>query len=350
MNRTFVVYEAINRVNGKRYVGATSRGLDVRRSKHLADAKSKRPGCKVFNAAIRKYGPDAFEWRIIVSLPSHEKMMEEEIRIIRETSPEYNITSGGRGIVGVKRTKEWTEKIASALRGRKLSKERVAKLRASLRPEKLFKSVTCLNDGMFFDGIVVAAKHYGVTAKQIGEVLHGRQSRCGKDNLSFTFSDKPINLDLCAEILSDLRRRRFDRASARKSRPVVCLTNGTEYKNAVSAAAINGIAPSRVMQLCKNGGETNYGLSFRYADSPAVVKRARTDSDREKQRRAVLRALKKGQIKIKKRVIVVENGKIFDSIANAARHYRLNEKNVYAHIKRGSSYSGYTFQILGSAA
>src|ERR1700674_5840201 len=80
--KEFVVYLATNIVNGKRYLGATSRGLKVRRYKHFQDAKANRPGYRVFNSAIRKYGEGAFEWRIISTASSFEEMMEEEIRLI----------------------------------------------------------------------------------------------------------------------------------------------------------------------------------------------------------------------------------------------------------------------------
>lgn len=57
-------------------------------------------------------------------------------------------------------------------------------------------------------------------------------------------------------------------------------------------------------------------------------------------------ALKRGQEKIIKRVILVESGEIFDSIALAARKYHLNEKSLYEYIKYGRKYNGFTFRTL----
>ena len=282
LRKSFVVYMATNTINGKRYVGATSRGLSVRRSKHFGDAKGKRPGCRVFNAAIRKYGADAFTWKVLATLSSHDEMMIEEVRVIRKMAPEYNITSGGRGMIGIQRTPEWTEKIASALRGRKLKPEQIEAMR-HMDKSFQFKSIVCLNDARFFPSIKAASEFYGISDNSIGEVLNGRQFKCGKDNLSFVFSGMPIDRGQCVEMLADVMRRRFESASKRKSRPVVCLTTGVEYKNAVSAAAANGISPSRVMQLCQNGGATNSGISFRYADGPAIMKLERNEPEREYQ-------------------------------------------------------------------
>lgn len=296
----------------------------------------------MLNAAIRKHGFASFRWEILATLSSFKEMMDEEVRLIAKLRPEYNITRGGQGIIGLVRTAAWRDNISTALKGRKPTPQ----CYAAHDPTALFKSIVCLNDGAFFAGIKLASEHYGITTNSIGEMLHGRQFKCGKNNLSFVFSDAPIEMAKCSEMLNDLMLRRFDRASARKSRAVVCLSTGVDYKNAVTAARDNGISPARVMQLCQNGGATARGLSFRYADSPAVVKRERTQEERDAQRRGNLAGLRLAQIKTRKRVILVESGEIFDSVAEAARRYRFNEKNLYACIEFGRDYWGYTFRLL----
>lgn len=343
----FIVYMASNTVNGKRYIGATSRGLAVRRSKHLSDAKAARPGCRVFNAAIRKYGADAFTWSILATISSHDDMMIEEVRLIREIAPEYNITRGGNGVIGVPRTPEWTEKIARALRGRKMSPERIAAMKASARPDKLFKPVVCLNDGNYFKSVKDAAQHYGIGKNNIGGMLSGEHTQC--KGLSFVFSNREMTAEERKVNLGTLEARRVAwnvRRNADKRRSVICLTDDELYESGRAAAKYYDITPARVMQLCQSGGQTLAGLSFRYADSPAVVKRERTEAERETQRRGNLAGLARGRLKIQKRVVLVESGEIFDSIADAARRYRLNEKQLYQCIKFGYDYWGYTFRLL----
>jgi hypothetical protein len=61
-----IVYLATNLTNGKRYIGATSRSLEVRRYEHEWCAlKGKASTCRFFHAAIRKYGVGVFEWRVL---------------------------------------------------------------------------------------------------------------------------------------------------------------------------------------------------------------------------------------------------------------------------------------------
>ena len=50
--------------SGKHYVGITKRGLKTRRSQHERDAKNK-PFDGPFHDALRKYGKDAFTWKVV---------------------------------------------------------------------------------------------------------------------------------------------------------------------------------------------------------------------------------------------------------------------------------------------
>lgn len=353
-DKTFIVYMATNTSNGKRYIGATSRGLIIRKTKHLQDARATRPGCRVFNAAIRKYGNDAFEWAIVSTLNSFQEMMQEEIRLIADLKPEYNITRGGQGIVGVPRTPEWTAKVVAKLKGRKMSEAQRQKL-IGREQRHAFKSIVCLNDGMFFESIKAAASHYGIRKKSVSEVLSKRSLACGGGQgvgFSFVYSDRPLSIEEIEAEVVKIKEERIDgkrRRAKSKSRPVVCLMDGIEYSSARAAATKYGITPSRIMQLCQLGGATQSGLSFKYSDQEhAPIKRVRTEAEIEGQRSAVLAALKRGQAKIKKRVVLVESGEIFDSVADAARKYKIHEPELYYLLDKGFSHplSGFTFRKL----
>ena len=58
-----VIYEARCKVNGKPYVGQTTKMMNRRRKEHERDAEYGSE-C-VFHRALRKYGFDAFEWKVI---------------------------------------------------------------------------------------------------------------------------------------------------------------------------------------------------------------------------------------------------------------------------------------------
>ena len=58
-----IIYKATNKVNGKVYIGQTTRDLSTRQCQHKWESKNK--GGNYFYRAINKYGFDSFEWEII---------------------------------------------------------------------------------------------------------------------------------------------------------------------------------------------------------------------------------------------------------------------------------------------
>lgn len=94
------IYKITNNINNKVYIGQTIMQPNQRWSKHLSDAKMKKP-YPLYNA-MRKYGLDSFSFEII------EECLEEELNnkekyyiqlyhsyINEENSNGYNATLGG---------------------------------------------------------------------------------------------------------------------------------------------------------------------------------------------------------------------------------------------------------------
>lgn len=188
-----IVYLATNTITGKRYIGATKQGLQTRRRKHLWDARN-RAYCRVFHAAIRKYGDDAFRWEVLAECPDVGTMIAEEILMIAEMKPEYNIAAGGRGIIGVPRTKQWLERMSVSLKKAALNRteaHRALTLQAlDIAHERHKKPVRCVTDGRSFPSSAEAIKFYGITSSNIRSVLRGDQRQT--KGLSFEFASAVI--------------------------------------------------------------------------------------------------------------------------------------------------------------
>jgi predicted GIY-YIG superfamily endonuclease len=167
-----IIYLVTNTINGHRYIGATKHSLDYRRKRHVWDAFHGPAYCRVFHAALRKYGETAFSWSILSTVDSLEEAMTEETRLIKELKPEYNITVGGRGMVGIPWSPERRAKILAKLTGRKLSPEHIARMKAMPR-DFLFKPIVCIQDRRTFDSIKGAAAFYGIPKNRIACVLRG---------------------------------------------------------------------------------------------------------------------------------------------------------------------------------
>lgn len=210
-----VVYCAINLVNSKIYVGATEKGLDVRKRKHLANAKRGQSG--KFYTSIRKYGTVSFEFVSVRSCGGFWQALEIERQVIAELKPEYNLTEGGGGVKGLKFSEESRKKMSDAKIGkpclwvlgpnadetkRKLSvsgslRKGTYNLTADQKGKLLINSrkanaarrraVRCDTDGRVFESVSEAAIVYGVSNSHIANWTGRCKSRLG---LRFSYVDK----------------------------------------------------------------------------------------------------------------------------------------------------------------
>lgn len=118
-----LVYQATNRINGKRYIGVTTLGAAKRRWQHENDARRKAGGAPKFHNAIRRYGPEAFDWTVLAEFETAEQALAAEADFIARLRPEYNITRGGRGALGQVWTPEMRARQSAIRVGMKFSEE-----------------------------------------------------------------------------------------------------------------------------------------------------------------------------------------------------------------------------------
>lgn len=91
-----IIYKATNKINGKSYIGQTRRSLSVRKKQHERSAEFE---CKTkFHCAIKCYGPDNFEWKVLASTDSLEELNDLEVFFIKKydtVNTGYNMYYGG---------------------------------------------------------------------------------------------------------------------------------------------------------------------------------------------------------------------------------------------------------------
>lgn len=96
-----IIYKATNLVNGKVYIGQTTRTLKRRKGEHLSDARN--GSTDPFHNAIRCHGEENFKWEVIDRADNDEELNQKEIYwisyynsyIYAENSNGYNATRGG---------------------------------------------------------------------------------------------------------------------------------------------------------------------------------------------------------------------------------------------------------------
>lgn len=131
---SFLIYEAVNLANGKRYIGKTQ-DFEFRKYQHQQNALNGID--KIFYRAIRKYGFDTFQWNILSTHRVEARALEAEVNCIKKCRVEgitlYNMTEGGEGTSGRKYSKATRAKISAALKGRKWDADVVAKRSETVR-------------------------------------------------------------------------------------------------------------------------------------------------------------------------------------------------------------------------
>ena len=112
-----IVYIVTNKLNGKRYVGMTSRSLEVRWNEHKRAATKDEPEFYI-SRSMRKHGAENFDIQVIEECASCEALVEAEkawIASLGTFGPGgYNLTAGGEGTPG-RVTSEATKKLLSEI-------------------------------------------------------------------------------------------------------------------------------------------------------------------------------------------------------------------------------------------
>ena len=228
-----IIYKVKNLINGKIYIGQTIRTLDQRKKDHF---KHIRAGSNVyFHKALRKYGDNNFEWKIIDKAENIEELNDLEIRYIKEynsfidydDSNGYNMTEGGMNsrpseitkqilreyaleqfkhghpnkgktleeIHGKDKANEIKKKLRNANLGKSLSRDTKIKIKKS----NLGKSVTDKFREKMRD-IVTGRKHNQETRDKISKSLIGNKRHLGhthskatREQISKSRRDQPAH-------------------------------------------------------------------------------------------------------------------------------------------------------------
>jgi hypothetical protein len=198
-----VVYQAVNLLNGNRYIGITSKSIRTRQCGHFGSA---RRGVQTpFCSAIRKYGEDFFRFSLIARCRDYSKAMAMERRLIAIWRPEYNATTGGDGVPDMPDAVR--KKIGDAARGRRYANRksppdwarenlsRIGKQKndewqrdyARLGPAASARAVICVTDGRTYESASAAARAYGVARSALIELCLGKRGRKTVGGLAFAY-------------------------------------------------------------------------------------------------------------------------------------------------------------------
>lgn len=126
------IYEIVNTVTGKRYVGSAV-NLAERWSGHVSTANKRKHKNQKLQRAWNKYGEQAFTFSVLLHCAPEDLLMYEQlvIDVYDVVKTGYNICAIAGSSLGVKHGPEYCAKISESKRGTKASAETKAKMSAA---------------------------------------------------------------------------------------------------------------------------------------------------------------------------------------------------------------------------
>ena len=127
--RTGIIYQAINLINGKMYIGQTIRKLKTRITEHYHNVKNSN---NKFSNALQKYSKESWKWEVLIdNVPIGQLNLFEKSYIWGLSTFEfgYNSTTGGSEDTTV--SEDTRNKLSRARLGKPLSKETKRKISIS---------------------------------------------------------------------------------------------------------------------------------------------------------------------------------------------------------------------------
>ena len=169
-NTKNVIYCYTNKINGKRYVGQTSRTLKTRHNQHVKSSYNEKSNDYnvPFHSAIRKYGIDNFELEILHIVDEYSIDMTEIFYIeyfdtLAKNGKGYNVALGGQGNPFAGYTLEQLYELALRNSNRQTKNAYVG---------KAFKSTKYNSDSKSFSGECIYYKD-SITLKKLGFSVQG---------------------------------------------------------------------------------------------------------------------------------------------------------------------------------
>lgn len=246
--------------NGKKYVGITRRNVAQRWGKEGQGYKK----CSYFWHAIEKYGWDNIAHQVISTGLTGEEAKQSEKELIRlhETRDHlhgYNLTDGGDGISGCKRSAETRARIGAAMLGNKCS---LGKTRTIETRKKL--SAALIGNKRTLGYRPTAETLEKMRAVQIGNKYNLGKKRSAEARANISAAQK-------GRVATEEAKKNMRDAQRCRSKGVECLTVDGEfiagYISPVEAADKTGIDRSCIWSVCSGKRRTAGGFKWRYAST-----------------------------------------------------------------------------------
>lgn len=272
--KKWVVYTHTNKTNGKQYIGITSQTPHNRWGKNGNQyTKRKHP---YFYNAIKKYGWDGFEHKILFSGLTEDEAKSKEKELIKtlhtyiydENCQGYNMTLGGEGVLGHKPSLETTNKMSINHKG---EKNGFYGLHHSKSQKEIWskcrKGKNVGKDNPFY-----GKKHSEETIHKLSEYAKLKTGSCNPNYNNHKLAGE--NHPMFGKHLSEETRKKISESTKGKkigkdsptAKSVLCRENGKVYDTIKLAATELNVDASSIGKCCKGIYESVKGYHFSFAN------------------------------------------------------------------------------------
>lgn len=229
----YTVYKHTNKINGKVYIGITSR--DPEKRWENGHGYYGQP----FYNAILKYGWENFEHKILFEGLNEKEAKEKEIEQIElfnssDTKFGYNASKGGESANGMLHSEETKRKISDSLKGRE------SPMKGKHWSEESRIKISGENSAWY------GKKHTKETKEKMRKSCHYHITEETRRKMS------------------ESRKGKLSGKDNPHARRVKCITNGKIYETIKEASEDTGANRFKISDVCRGARKHTSGLVFEY--------------------------------------------------------------------------------------
>lgn len=257
----YQIYLVINKINGKKYVGQTSKQVGYK-NRFLIHCKCiENPGSCIFHKALKKYGVNNFELVLVEDNIPEELVDNKEKEYIMKYNTffknnlGYNMTLGGQGVHGYSHTDETKKKLSEKLHQTWIDMK-------INNPDEYKKQCKIRSDNL--KGKLFSEEH-----KQ-----HIKDSiQRNKDNGTYVnaFKGRKHSEETIEKIRETRKKRPLIALDIKTNEPIKSFASVHEAQRYLieigSIPQNNSSACTRICIVCGGGGKTAYGFKWKWLEN-----------------------------------------------------------------------------------
>jgi len=258
------LYKLTNVLDGKAYIGQTTREVDVRVNEHLNHSGKQ---CRYLKAAIEKYGKEYFVPEVLDTADSKDELDLKEIAYIEFYKSDnrdygYNLTKGGSKITQFSKNHNngWGENRKERAKKMRAMFKGIAPPESSIRRSKEVNSEPTINltTGEVFASAREMAKHYNLSYSHTVRLLMGDMKSKNGEIFRYQDYEKQKRANTRATFLSMPDERK---------REVVCTDTNEKFNSIAEASEKLEISRTAISNNLSGLSKRAGGLKFAYAES-----------------------------------------------------------------------------------